>query len=216
MWSLTTKLCLRNHVVKRYNQKSLSPSHLLCSINRPVTSRHSSARFASSGRDESHSYHLTSLQASIWSPSFKLVCRPKTNQTACPKMSYYSSPHLQAGHNKWSKIKRKKAVADMDRSRYTHRYVQKIIAAVRIGGSSSVDKNLQLASVIEQAKVAGVPKANVDSAIQRASSKMSSSSSERVMFDARGPNSYLMLIEAVTDNIKRTRPQIKLLLEKNG
>ena len=147
---------------------------------------------------------------------------PLQDRLSFKTYSHFVSAHLhssavaQAGHNKWSKIKRKKAVADMERSRYTHKYVQKIISAIRIGGSSNPEKNLQLASVIEQAKAVGVPKTNIESAIEKANSKMSSSSTESVLFDARGPSGYSLLIEAVTDNIKRTRPQVRTLLEKNG
>ena len=130
--------------------------------------------------------------------------------------SMHTTSKQCAGHNKWSKIKRKKAVADMERSQYTHKYVQKIISAIKTGGSTDPDKNLKLGSVVQQAKSAGVPKANIDSAIKRAVNKMGSGSAESILLNGRGSSGYLLLIEAVTDNIKRTRPQLKSLLEKNG
>ncbi len=104
----------------------------------------------------------------------------------------------------------------MERSQYTHVYVQKIISAIKTGGSSDPDKNLKLGSIVQQAKSVGVPKANIESAIKRAVSKTSGESTESILLDGRGVSGYLMLIEAVTDNIKRTRPQVRNLLEKNG
>ena len=174
-----------------------------------------SCRFASSARSRSFYLQETSKNLNL---------QPQTHsvQGSFRRVSILTA-HLhfsaagQAGHNKWSKIKRKKAVADMERSRYTHKYVQKIVSAIRTGGGSSDPvKNLRLASVIEQAKAVGVPKSNIESAIQKANSKTASSSTESVLFDARGSSGYFLLIEAVTENIKRTRPQVRTLLEKNG
>ncbi len=122
-----------------------------------------------------------------------------------------------AGHNKWSKIKRKKAVTDMERSQVTHIYVRKIISAIKTGGSNDPDKNFKLGNIVQQAKSAGVPKSKIESAMEKAISKTTGGgSAESILLNGRGISGYLMLIEAVTDNIKRTRPEIRHLLEKNG
>ena len=59
----------------------------------------------------------------------------------------------------------------------------------------------------------GVPKAKIENAIKNASGKEAdSSSSTLVVYDAQGPSGYHMIIEAFTQNNKKTRPEIKKLL----
>ena len=128
----------------------------------------------------------------------------------------HTSPSQYAGHNKWSKIKRKKAVADIERSQQIHRVIQQIVFAAKAGGTIDPDKNLKLSSLIDQARSAGIPKSNIESALKRASSKGESNSAESVLLDGRGPGGSLLLIEALTDNIRRTRPKIRTLMEKKG
>jgi len=121
----------------------------------------------------------------------------------------------QAGHNKWSKIKRKKAVADMERSKFISKISAQIASAVQLGGSSDPQMNLRLGSLISQARNAGIPKSNIESAI-RAGSNKQSNAAEPVLYEGRGPSGYLLLIETLTENKKRTRPEIRHILEKNG
>lgn len=61
---------------------------------------------------------------------------------------------------------------------------------------------------------AGVPKANIDNAIKISSSKGASSTMELMVYDAQGPSGYHLIIEAFTDNNRKTRPEIKNLLAK--
>ena len=61
----------------------------------------------------------------------------------------------------------------------------------------------------------GVPKVNIENAVKKASSKgTDSSSSEFVLYDAQGPSGYHMIIEAFTQNNRKTRPEIKNLLAR--
>lgn len=61
---------------------------------------------------------------------------------------------------------------------------------------------------------AGVPKANIDNTIKISSSKGASSTMELMVYDAQGPSGYHLIIEAFTDNNRKTRPEIKNLLAK--
>ena len=61
----------------------------------------------------------------------------------------------------------------------------------------------------------GVPKANIENAIKSAGGKGADcASSELVVYDAQGPTGYHMIIEAITENNRKTRPEIKNLLAK--
>lgn len=107
----------------------------------------------------------------------------------------------------------------MERSKYTGKMVAMIASAVRTGGGCDPETNVRLASVISQARSAGIPKANIENAIRVGSSKQSAASqttAEPVLYEGRGPSGYFVLIETLTENKKRTRPEIRHILEKHG
>lgn len=119
-----------------------------------------------------------------------------------------------AGHNKWSKIKRKKAVTDLEKSKLRGKLIDKIRSAVSAGGQDPTT-NLKLSGLLAQAKSMGLPKSVIESALKAAASS-SAEVREAVLYEGRGPNGYLILIEALTNNRKRTRPEIRHILEKQG
>lgn len=123
------------------------------------------------------------------------------------------SLHKLSGHNKWSKIKRTKGVADLERSKVISKNTALIAAAVRVGGPNP-DTNFQLASAIERARDAEIPKSTIEGAIKNASNPHSGQMLEEVMYEGRGPSGYVVLIEALTTNRNRTRPEIRMIFEK--
>ncbi len=62
-----------------------------------------------------------------------------------------------AGHNKWSKVKRQKAVVDARKSKIWARLSRDIIVAAREGGGDP-DMNPRLAQAIERAKPKTCPR----------------------------------------------------------
>lgn len=131
----------------------------------------------------------------------------------CAKFYHYS-PLLEAGHNRWSKIGRKKAIVDLKRSNVIQKYRNQIINAIRAGKSSDVDANIRLASVIGRAKDAGISKSSVDGAIAHATTKHESG--EVIVYEGRADDGYMILIEVMTDNKNRTRPILKKCLKDHG
>ena len=119
-----------------------------------------------------------------------------------------------AGHNKWSKIKHKKAVTDHEKSKMRGKLVDQIRTAVAHGGSDPTT-NIKLAGLLTRAKSSGIPKSNIEAALKSASGA-GGSVRETVVYEGRGPSGYLLLIEAVTDNRNRTRPEIRHIIEKQG
>ena len=139
---------------------------------------------------------------------------------ACHQLQYarklHSTETSLAGHNKWSKIKRKKAVADLERSKHTSKLIAQLISAVRLGGADP-DVNIAFSGLLSQAKSAGVPKATIEGAIRTATSKQTAAETAvPVLYEGRGPSGYLLLVEALTDNRNRTRPEIRRILVQNG
>ena len=69
--------------------------------------------------------------------------------------------------------------------------------------------------VIEKAKQANMPKANIEKAIARVADK-NAAQLEEIIYEGYGPNGVGFVIETATDNRNRTLPEVKTALTKNG
>lgn len=118
-----------------------------------------------------------------------------------------------AGHNKWSKIKRGKAVEDARRGAVFTKLGNQIALAAR--GGTDPDMNPALALAIEKAKQANMPKANIERSIARVSDKDAAQLQE-VLYEGYGPGGVAIMVECATDNINRTYPDVRLAFSKHG
>lgn len=118
-----------------------------------------------------------------------------------------------AGHNKWSKIKRQKGANDAKRGAVFTKLGSLIAIAAR-GGTDSTT-NSALAMVVEKAKAANMPNANIQRSIDRAKDK-NAAQLEEITYEGYGPGGVGLIIEAATDNKNRTFPEVKNALTKNG
>ncbi len=118
-----------------------------------------------------------------------------------------------AGHNKWSKIKHKKAATDAERSKIFSKHAALItLEAKKSKGDLS---SPGLIAAIERAKKDSMPKDNIDRAVAKGSGN-NGENYEEVIFETFGPGGVALLITAVTDNNNRTAPEIKHILSKAG
>ena len=69
---------------------------------------------------------------------------------------YHTSAIVQAGHNKWSKVKHKKKITDLEKSTTIHKYVKLIASAIKVGGGPDPNSNIRLAGIIESARKSGM------------------------------------------------------------
>lgn len=118
-----------------------------------------------------------------------------------------------SGHNKWSKIKHKKAATDGQRSRIFSKHSRLITMESRQAHGDVASPGL--AAAIERAKKESMPKENIDRAVAKGRDT-ESSALQAVMFEAFGPGGAAILITAVTDNNNRTAPEIKNIFTKAG
>ena len=118
-----------------------------------------------------------------------------------------------AGHNKWSKIKRQKGANDAKRGAVFTKLGNLIAIAARGGADPAT--NSALAMVIEKAKAANMPNANIQRSIDRAKDK-NAAQLEEVTYEGYGPGGVGLIIEAATDNKNRTFPEVRNVLTKNG
>jgi YebC/PmpR family DNA-binding regulatory protein len=116
-----------------------------------------------------------------------------------------------SGHNKWSQIKEKKGATDAKRSKLFTKLVKLIKAEARV---TKGDLNApSLKAAIEKARVANMPKDNIDRAIKGASE---GNADEKVVFETYGPGGVAIIIEGLTDSVNRASQDIKHILSKNG
>ncbi len=118
-----------------------------------------------------------------------------------------------SGHNKWSKIKHKKAATDAVRSKIFSKHSSLItMESKKANGDIN---SAGLLAAVERAKKDSMPKENIDRAITKGSGADGVSLQE-VLFEAFGPGGVAILITAVTDNNNRTNQEIKHIFTKVG
>ncbi|TVQ79068.1 MAG: YebC/PmpR family DNA-binding transcriptional regulator [Bradymonadales bacterium] len=120
-----------------------------------------------------------------------------------------------AGHNKWSKVKRLKAVTDAKKSALYGKYIKEITVAAKLGGADP-DGNARLRKAISDAKAQSVPKDNIERALKKAAGESSEAQLEELTYEGYGPQGVAVLVECVTDKRTRTQPELRKIFEKNG
>jgi YebC/PmpR family DNA-binding regulatory protein len=120
-----------------------------------------------------------------------------------------------AGHNKWSKIKRKKGVADARRSKIWARITRDIMIAAREGGGS-VDMNPRLALSVDKAKSENMPKDNIERAIKRGTGEIAGADYEEMSYEGYAPGGVAVFVECLTDNTNRTVADVRHVFSKYG
>jgi len=118
-----------------------------------------------------------------------------------------------SGHNKWSKIKHKKAASDAQKSKVFSKHAVLISMESRKAGGDVNSPGL--AAAIERAKKDSMPKDNIERAIAKGSGS-EGGSLEEVIFEGYGPGGTAMIITAVTDNNNRTAPEVRHAFSKSG
>lgn len=120
-----------------------------------------------------------------------------------------------AGHNKWSQIKRKKAVNDQKRGQMFSKLIREITVAAREGGGDP-EYNPRLRLAIDTAKAENMPLDNIERAVKRGTGELEGVAYEEIAYEGYGPGGVALYIETTTDNPKRTVAEVRHILERNG
>jgi len=121
-----------------------------------------------------------------------------------------------AGHSKWASIKHKKAATDAKRGKMFTKLARAITVAAREGGGDP-EGNPTLATAIQKARDASMPKDNIQRAIDRGTGAGSDGQAiERVVYEGYGPGGAAIMVEALTDNRNRSGSEIRHAFEKSG
>lgn len=124
------------------------------------------------------------------------------------------SPPLSrgAGHSKWAKIARGKGANDAERAVRFTKAARVIAAAVRAGGPDAAS-NLALASALEAAKRAGLPKENIERAVR---GRADGPPPVAFTFEAVGPGGVGFMIDTLAENRQRVTSNIRSYFNKAG
>ena len=120
-----------------------------------------------------------------------------------------------SGHSKWSTIKRKKGVIDSERSKVFQKLAKELMVAAK-SGDPNPENNPSLRMVVEKAKAENMPKANIESAINKAKNQGVGENYEQIRYEGYGPGGIAIMIDCLTDNKNRTAGFVRSTLTKRG
>ena len=120
-----------------------------------------------------------------------------------------------AGHNKWSKVKRLKAVTDARKGKVFSRLSRDITQAAKAGGGDP-EGNMRLRALLLKAREANMPADNIDRAVKKGTGELPGVSYEDVTYEGYGPGGVAFVVQATTDNKNRAAADIRMLFTKYG
>lgn len=118
-----------------------------------------------------------------------------------------------SGHNKWSKIKNKKAVTDATKSKVFSKMARLIsIASRQVRGDVS---SPILRAAIDKAREYNMPADNIDRAVKKGSGA-DAEALEAITYETYGPAGSALIIEALTANRNKAAQEVKFILSRHG
>ncbi len=117
-----------------------------------------------------------------------------------------------SGHNKWSKVKHKKAITDAKKSKVFSKHAAIIAAESKKAKGNRDSQGLKTA--IARAKAENMPSDNIERAIQKG--VRLENKGEETIYEAYAPGGVAIIITTVTDNKNRTTAEIKHIIAKNN
>jgi YebC/PmpR family DNA-binding regulatory protein len=120
-----------------------------------------------------------------------------------------------AGHNKWAKVKRAKAVTDLRRGKIFSRLARDIAMVAKAGGGDPA-MNARLRTVLLSAREANMPTENIERAIKKGTGELPGVVFEEAIYEGYGPGGVAVIVKVTTDNKARTAPEVRSVFAKHG
>lgn len=120
-----------------------------------------------------------------------------------------------AGHNKWSKVKRLKAVTDARKGKVFSRLSRDITMAAKAGGGDP-GGNARLRTLLLKAREANMPADNIDRAIKKGTGELPGVVFEELHYEGYGPGGVAFVVKVTTDNKQRTAQNIRSTFANHG
>src|SRR5580704_11108238 len=118
-----------------------------------------------------------------------------------------------AGHSKWAKVKRIKAVKDPRRSKAFGRLSREITIAAKSGGGDP-GMNPRLRTLMMKAREANLPADNIDRAIKKGTGELPGVVFEEITYEGYAPGGVAMIVKVTTDNKNRAAADIRSILTR--
>ena len=120
-----------------------------------------------------------------------------------------------AGHSKWANIKHRKGRQDAARGKLFAKLIRAIESAARNGGGDPA-ANATLATAIQKAKDASVPKDTIERAVARGSGDLEGVQYEELWYEGYGPGGVALYVHILTDNRNRAASDVRAAFNKLG
>ncbi len=120
-----------------------------------------------------------------------------------------------AGHSKWANIKHKKGRADAARAKVFSKLAREITVAAKLGGGDP-DMNPRLRLAMATARGQSMPKANIETAIQKGVGGGEGEDYVEMRYEGYGPGGVAVIVDALTDNKNRTAGEVRSYFTKYG
>jgi YebC/PmpR family DNA-binding regulatory protein len=120
-----------------------------------------------------------------------------------------------AGHSKWAKVKRIKAVKDPRRGKVFSRLSREITIAAKSGGGDPA-MNPRLRTILMKAREANMPADNIDRAVKKGTGELPGVVFEEITYEGYGPGGVAMIVKVTTDNKNRAASDVRSVFTKFG
>lgn len=120
-----------------------------------------------------------------------------------------------SGHSQFKNIMYRKGAQDSKRAKVFSKLSREITVAVKEGGPNP-DGNSRLRSALLSARSENMPKDNIDRAIKKAMGGEDCADYQAVRYEGYGPGGVAIIVEGLTDNKKRTVPEVRSAFSKYG
>jgi len=119
-----------------------------------------------------------------------------------------------AGHSHAANVALRKGKQDRLRAKVFSKHSKNIMIAAR--GGADPNFNFSLRHAIDHARAVSMPNDKIDHAVKKGSGQLEGVQIEEIIIEAYGQGGVALLVECVTDNANRTRPEVSTILEKGG
>lgn len=120
-----------------------------------------------------------------------------------------------AGHSHSKNVQHRKDRVNAKKAKVFSKCAKMITVAAKLGGGDP-DGNPRLRLAIDKARMASMPKDNIERAIKKGTGDTTQDNYEDILYEGYGPSGVAVLVEILTDNRNRTAPEVRKIFEKSG
>ena len=120
-----------------------------------------------------------------------------------------------AGHSQFKNIMHRKGAQDAKRAKMFAKISREIIVSAKTG-LPDPNFNPRLRAAIASARVANMPRDNIERAMKKALGGDDTSNFEEIRYEGYGPGGTALIVEVLTDNRNRIGPEVRAAFTKYG